>query len=60
MKKSSFDIKTHDFEVEVIRKSQEDTDTGEFDNQSVCFPEVFRSLTKALGDEMGFLFASDD
>ena len=60
MKKGSFDIKTHDFEVEVVRKSQEDTDTGEFDNRSVCFPEVFRSLTKALGDETGFLFASDD
>jgi hypothetical protein len=50
MKKRGFDIKVHDFEVEVICVGEKDADTAKLYDRGVGLPKVLRSLTKALSN----------
>ena len=48
MKKSSLDIKAHDFQVIVVGEREKESNTGQFDDKGIHFTIVLWFLTKAL------------
>ena len=60
MEKGSFDVEAHNLEVVVVGKGKQGTNTAKLHNGGICFAEVFRTLTKSLGDKSGFLFSTDN
>ena len=60
VKESSLHVEAHDFEVIVVGKGKEDSDTSKLNDRGIGFPIVLRSLAKALGNQSCLFLASND